>query len=317
MLARLTGSGSPYERMSELQADLAATQRLPVEATPALRSLHVAILVFTLSIGLSSMFLWARIAAVARLMDLDVSLLHSTALLRALDEEEGRGAPHATRPRTSEFRELLERQQARDRAEQELRWRNLDLLGRMTAAEARRQRLRTDASVQCERLSGEQFAVRAIEEGGDSRFVVVVSLPGLQQAEDRASGTVGPESLPWSMLATCAINLLLFPLLWTGWDFVTRGGLSLRLVGLGLVRRDGRDARRWQCAWRTLLVWLPVVALLGTVIALDVDAPERGATCAVLQWLALAWVVGAAVVAVWSPRRGPHDWLAGTYVVPR
>ncbi len=59
------------------------------------------------------------------------------------------------------------------------------------------------------------------------------------------------------------ICLLPWPALWVLWAFLARGGLSFRIMGISLVRSNGRPALRIQCAWRALLVWLPVTALLG------------------------------------------------------
>ena len=44
------------------------------------------------------------------------------------------------------------------------------------------------------------------------------------------------------------VVLAIFPAVWVVWAFLTRGGLTLPLTGLALVRADGRKAARWQCA---------------------------------------------------------------------
>jgi hypothetical protein len=132
----------------------------------------------------------------------------------------------------------------------------------------------------------------------------------------------------WYLVAVIQTVLVAFwPIVWVLWAFVVRGGLSFRLLGLSLVRGDGRPAARWQCAWRALLVWTPVTALLiGTVwleqqywVSRVAGTPWNG-----LLWLAQltggsAWVLLLAYIglALWHPARGPHDRLAGTYLVPR
>jgi hypothetical protein len=92
------------------------------------------------------------------------------------------------------------------------------------------------------------------------------------------------------------------------WSLFWRGGLSLRLLGLSLVRADGRPAGRLQCAGRTLLVWGPVTLLLAFWIGLGWNSTGRAALALLPIYL---------VLAVWSPQRALHDWLAGTYLVPR
>jgi serine/threonine protein kinase len=92
------------------------------------------------------------------------------------------------------------------------------------------------------------------------------------------------------------------------WAFLARGGLSLRLLGLSLVRADGRPAGRLRCAWRALLAWAPLTGLVACWLWLDWDPAG---------WAALALLPLYAVLALWSPWRAPHDRLAGTYLVPR
>src|SRR5262249_43688665 len=116
------------------------------------------------------------------------------------------------------------------------------------------------------------------------------------------------------------------PVLWVAWAFLTRGGLTFPLSGLALVRADGRPAARWQCAWRALLVWAPVLALLSLAYCLGLQFPDS------LEQDALSWggraIVGVVLpagglllvaplpAALW-PGRSAHARLAGTYVVPR
>jgi hypothetical protein len=110
--------------------------------------------------------------------------------------------------------------------------------------------------------------------------------------------------------------LAFFPAAWVIWAFATRGGLTFALMGLTLVRADGRRAARWRCAWRVLLVWAPVVAPLAACMWLKVYAPGRHLLHTGLWWLAVGVLIGEVVLAVLRPRHAFHDRLAGTYVVP-
>jgi uncharacterized RDD family membrane protein YckC len=109
--------------------------------------------------------------------------------------------------------------------------------------------------------------------------------------------------------------------------FVARGGLSYRAAALAVVRRDNRRAGRWQCLVRALVVWAPFAVLM--LLSFRVDdyfwdhwtpegAPEELAVLARCLWWG-AWLLLAvyAALALLFPRRGLHDYLAGTYVVPR
>jgi uncharacterized RDD family membrane protein YckC len=98
------------------------------------------------------------------------------------------------------------------------------------------------------------------------------------------------------------------PAVWIVWAFLWRGGLSLPLFGLSLVRADGQPARRLQCAWRAVVVWAPVTALLACWLWLGWISSG---------WDALVLLLLYVVLALWSPERALHDRLAGTYLVPR
>ncbi len=113
-----------------------------------------------------------------------------------------------------------------------------------------------------------------------------------------------------------AAVIALWPAVWVVWSFLSRGGLTLSLMGLALVRGDGRRAARWQCAGRALLVWAPVVAPLLLCVWVKVYAPWLRLIHSGLWWLAVAVLVGEVVVAIQRPRHAPHDRLLGTYVVP-
>src|SRR5947207_11609748 len=66
-------------------------------------------------------------------------------------------------------------------------------------------------------------------------------------------------NIVWLVGILCVAH---FGLIWAIWAFLARGGLTFRLAGIALLRSNGRKALRVQCAWRALLVWLPVTALL-------------------------------------------------------
>jgi hypothetical protein len=109
------------------------------------------------------------------------------------------------------------------------------------------------------------------------------------------------------------VPVVIWPALWILWSALTRGGMSLWLMEMTLARLDGRLAGRWQCAWRSLLIWAPPTALL--LLALGArTSPSRDAL--VYWWMALAMLPLSVAVALGFPDRGPQDRLSGTYVVP-
>jgi hypothetical protein len=137
-------------------------------------------------------------------------------------------------------------------------------------------------------------------------------------------------SIDWDNITGWAIRILplsIPPILWILWTFLTRGGLVLRFGGLSLVNSRGQPASRLRCAWRTLLVWLPITVLLFTAVQLEAwywDVWQPGDPHVWAPWIfwaswwaALAMLLSYVVLALWFPVRGLHDGLAGTYVVPR
>src|SRR5262245_66339923 len=86
-------------------------------------------------------------------------------------------------------------------------------------------------------------------------------------ARHMAGQSDGPPAKPLTF--GFAIYLLIWPVTWVVWAFLTRGGLSLRMVGLQLVQADGRRVARWRCAARALLVWGPLVGCLIANIGLE------------------------------------------------
>ena len=128
----------------------------------------------------------------------------------------------------------------------------------------------------------------------------------------------------WSTLQWMATMSVLawVPLLITGLvSLVTapvfRGGLTIRVLGLAVVREDGSPASRWRCLGRAAIAWsiplllVPLIFDFGSVDLL----PKK-----VEAWVALLGVVLMLVGAIWvvrRPSRGPQDRLAGTWVVPR
>jgi hypothetical protein len=146
--------------------------------------------------------------------------------------------------------------------------------------------------------------------------------------------TEGPAPLAGELLAAhqeLALVLAAWPLLWSVWAGLTRGGLGLKLAGIALLGREGRPAARWRCALRALLLWLPVAVLLWVSLLLDLWRVAQAAVggwsdeqVRVTAWLAwAAWWLALlllplyAWVAVRWPNGGPHDRLTGTYPVPR
>jgi hypothetical protein len=147
---------------------------------------------------------------------------------------------------------------------------------------------------------GLQLAIQAVLMSPTFLILVGFSFPELD-----------PDLIPWDAAIMAAI-----PVVWTGWAFLTRGGLSYPLAGRCVAGPDGRAAGRVACAFRALLAWsIPVGLLLASERIQDLSPSAVASGWSF--WLAgvIAFVVCVAIALVF-PGRGPHDALAGTTVVP-
>ena len=97
------------------------------------------------------------------------------------------------------------------------------------------------------------------------------------------------------------------------------GGVVSRHLGLAAVTRSGREVTRVRSLARVLvaglpaIVWLTYLALSPKVQGFVPTPPNPIATTLItlgLLALGLIWTIAART-------RGPHDWLVGTWVVPR
>jgi hypothetical protein len=335
LLRRLTGESAPYERVSELRADLAATRDRPAEVTPVLRALHLALGSSFLALGLLVMLVWIRFGNVSEIMILDRMVTQTRALRHVLQDEATREAFLAELPENHPLRrgpaawpQLVEDRLALDRQEMQARVRGLgpfdSIFMLVPVIRLHRDLDGGDEEVRFEPVAGKPLAVVVVRPALAKDPVaevgnVFVGRRQLRQAADRLE--VAPDrdpARPVGRLVLSGLILLgLFPTLWVVWAFLFRGGLSLRVAGLALVRGDGRDALRLQCAWRALLVWAPVVAFLVLAVWVDVAFPTLCWLGSVFQVLFPLVLLGFALLALRFPARGLHDRLAGTYLVPR
>ncbi len=320
LLGRLLGEKHPYRDAEAFRAELASTHEKPAEVTRARRAAHLAVLAVALYFSLFSCCLGPVVMGTVGPTSLTPLLILSE------QEDEGRRVLRG-----------LEEAAAGDFASGIL---SPQPLARPAAV----YRLHADLEL-CERLrdkinrvEGERLArlARGNQLGQTFQFGDPFSR---QEAKPAEAGTdFRAEAGRWLQredalrletvfgvigLVLPALGLLVA----VGWAGIFRGGLTYYLLGLSLVRPDGRRAGRLRCAWRALLVWGPLTALLLAVAALELwhwslvvpDARSPSVT-AVVEWLrrtSIGVLVAYPVLAVCFPRRCLHDRLAGTYLVPR
>jgi hypothetical protein len=118
----------------------------------------------------------------------------------------------------------------------------------------------------------------------------------------------GIASLPVLFAIACGlISALIMP-----------GGLVTRGLRHAVVRRDGREISRVCSAVRLLIAWSPAIAWMAYVgIPMFGDVREMSPAATYASGLALMLMAAGALWTIAVPARGPHDRVAGTWVVPR
>jgi hypothetical protein len=295
------------EGLADFRTALTETHENPAETTAPMRAGHLGLQALFMALGVVAMFLFAGLAGNLDLLYL-ASAIHGEE--RFLEGTNSGQPPEFLKAlpgeRQQEVRAAVDRQLAQDR-------------------ERLQQRLGQANYV--ERFLHRNYAHRLPDTGhagvSDPRVIVrratghwppgaepAVGFPrfgSAQTLKDRYP------DIAWFLLG----SLALFPAVWVASAFLTRGGLTLQLVGLALVRGDGRKAARWRCAWRALLVWAPVVALLFGCVTVKLLAPQHFLLSAACWWAAALFLGGGALLAVRSPQQSIHDRLAGVFVVPQ
>jgi eukaryotic-like serine/threonine-protein kinase len=96
------------------------------------------------------------------------------------------------------------------------------------------------------------------------------------------------------------------------------GGLVTRALRHAVVRRDGCEIGRARSAIRFLVAWSPVLVWIGCVGVPMFGAPRVSPDMAfVVGSLVFLLMAAGGAWTIASPGRGPHDRIAGTWVVPR
>jgi hypothetical protein len=97
------------------------------------------------------------------------------------------------------------------------------------------------------------------------------------------------------------------------------GGLITRALGHAVVRRDGREIGRTRSAVRLLVAWSPAIACMAYVGNPMFGEPRAMSpdVAVVLASVTLLLMAAGAAWTLANAGRGPHDRIAGTWVVPR
>jgi uncharacterized RDD family membrane protein YckC len=322
-LERLFARRGGYREVKRFQAALQATSEQPVEVSRLRRAAQLALwLVFTFMGPCSCLFLTA-LAPMLSSYILAVRIMEREYERRELEEvatQEFAAAVFHPQP--------LVRANAALQLQQDLALR--DQLDQSILAYRQQHELRLASS---SRFGGRRL-VSVLENTLEQQFPTMrerrySEQGGIQPARFRENARRSAERPPSDgdgLFTVTTVLLLIWPVVWVAWAFQWRGGLTYRLTGIALVRADGRPAARWQCAWRQLLVWAPVIGLFVLSTWAETSYwsrwSEPGAAWLpwfswAVWWLAMALLAGFVGLALWRPARSLHDRLAGVYLVPR
>jgi hypothetical protein len=323
MLNRLLAvDGRSFDTVEQFRVELALTRDQPTEVTSDQRAAHLTLLTAALFVPLLLMFALPSLYTVL-LRAVGISVLNS----RIREEQRVLGHLHGEMRRDLIF--SLLQPDPLVRANGLARFNGDMDLDRLLDRKGERHRFLEN---QLRQSSG--WMAAGLLRGMEGWMALPDNGPDETRdvRKDAADFIRAREALPevaesvWLVGLICVVPL---PLIWVLCAFLLRGGITLRLAGIALVRANGGKAFRMQCAWRALLVWIPVVALLALSGWFDgvwlgawlEQNMERYGQAHLLSWVCwgcavslLPFYVG---LALWLPGRSVHDRLAGTYLVPR
>ncbi|MBL8861227.1 MAG: protein kinase [Planctomycetes bacterium] len=301
LVRALTGAAEPYRDLGAARAAIEACQSAP--ATVEVRARSAQLAVSTLILTLFTAFCLVLFLVVATFLPRAVELrgvlreLEAGRTAVSSEELKGRSAPPPSGPELDE---------------QSRGWRYV--LASYEASHGFGPNFTADFG------SEEQTQIALARQFAPSPTVEECEAARAQILAQRGPGIVA-EIEPFSSLPRAAfvpIFVALGTALWTLLAFLSAliwpGGLSFRLFGLSIRRRDGRRAGRPFGLLRTALFALPLTAAYAGSLPLLRVLPWAGWTLfAVAASLHAAGIVATILV----PSRGPADRLLRSRIVPR
>jgi hypothetical protein len=326
ILDRLLGSQDPYKRIADLQADLAESADQPAQTTRARRLAHVALLGALVSAGLCVGLFSLPFYPLMGVAMSSIQIQQNEMWRERLDAVAAVDAANVvTAPDPASRRRALKNAFENARLDA--------LLVKRLETDRRRQQSRVDTMGPYSRkMAGDMekmFAESAQQQGGMKAFLPPVTQPDQVRRMVEMHTQMAPEMFHEVFALIMAISAtfwaVFWPPLWIASAFVFRGGVSYWIMGLALVRGDGRPALRFQCAWRAIMVWVPPAALAVTSVWLDYwylyagpgASPWLLTASSAAWWTAAVLIPIYVILALLFPKRSLHDILAGTHVVPR
>jgi eukaryotic-like serine/threonine-protein kinase len=143
--------------------------------------------------------------------------------------------------------------------------------------------------------------------------------PEIEDLRQRRGREEISDLAPMMVMISTATPLLLMLLLSIISALILPGGLFTRMLGHAVVTGRGTEIGRAISLTRVLVAWAPAIAWLLYLAASPrvqgfVPTPPNPLLGVLVTLTALG--IGA-IYTIARPERGPHDWLLGTWVVPR
>jgi len=291
-----------YQNLADFQRDLAETHAHRPEVTPAVRAAQLGIQAVILSIPFLVMFVFtAAVSPYLTLVAKARSEQADAAVAALADPEKVKklaAYPELTEPlKHPELVNRLTDYGARKRTE----------------AEARRPLLFTPQRFVLEQVEKQDPDNVDRSNGYPAEVRTAIQWAGAAKGTPRAR-----RSGPWrAEEEPIFVVLILIPIGIVIMAMVLRGGVSMLVSGISIVRADGQPASRQLCGLRAM-VWFPVVALLLCSAWLQSvqPEPERIYAAAALWLVAVVLLVVYLVIALRYPDRPPQDRIIRTYLVP-
>ncbi len=290
-----------YPTLADFQKELSETHAHRPEVTPAVRGAQLGIQATVLVLPVGALFLLAFALAPLLVLLANMRGDQADAAIAALDDPD----KHA---------ELAAHRMTKDAVKHPKVRARLEEYHNRQRQEADRHRSMLLAP---QRILLEQFEEHAPPDA-DRKYGFPVQVQELVQWAGAADGTPRAKSSgPWKLASMPVLAVLLaIPLGMVILAALLRGGVSMLLAGISVVRADGQRATRRQCGLRAAVVWLPLAGLLLGTAALQAFAPERVYIAAALWLIAIALLPVYVVIALRFPDRPPQDRVTGTYLVP-
>ncbi|MBI3408284.1 MAG: protein kinase [Planctomycetes bacterium] len=148
---------------------------------------------------------------------------------------------------------------------------------------------------------------------GLGAIALLLTLPFVLLSEGSNEWSLGEAGDVVALVGGVTVGLVLFFLP----SFLSRGGLSFLRAGIAIVTADGRRASRCRCLWRAVLAWgflagICTLAAVGIAVTADFPWFDLG-----IAGLAALLIVGYLLLMLRNPGRAPHDFVSGTYLVPK